>query len=234
MRSRNTSFATARTGFDGSVDRYYAVYGHINAYTGGLPWASLVRPLATRDLVRRIDVYEALITASREPWPGRLDRISAIQMPAISKYSSYGVYVEAPADTIRALAIDAAEIGSARLAVAIERFRRANGDRLPARLDEVTPAFLDKIPFDPFSGKPMLYRVEDGGYVVYSVGPDRKDDGGVTSRAKNAGFMDLRQTSGSRCIGANHGDGVRKVTGDTFGAGISAPTSAPTPAPEKK
>jgi len=31
---------------------------------------------------------------------------------------------------------------------------------------------------DPFSGNPLVYRKEKGGYILYSIGPDRSDDGG--------------------------------------------------------
>jgi hypothetical protein len=53
----------------------------------------------------------------------------------------------------------------------------------PARLDElVTDGYLSRVPDDPFAppGMPLLYRRMPGGskYLLYSVGPDGKDDGG--------------------------------------------------------
>jgi len=35
------------------------------------------------------------------------------------------------------------------------------------------------LPTDPFSGKPLVYRRTASGFILYSVGEDRKDDGGV-------------------------------------------------------
>jgi hypothetical protein len=68
------------------------------------------------------------------------------------------------------------------VALALERFRRANG-RWPGRLDELTPAYLDRISLDPFDGKPLKYARRDDGVTVYSVGPDGQDNGGnVTGR----------------------------------------------------
>jgi hypothetical protein len=67
---------------------------------------------------------------------------------------------------------------AAIVALAIERFRRANADRLPAGLSELTPDFLKSVPEDPFSGKPLLYRQDITSYVVYSVGENRSDDHG--------------------------------------------------------
>jgi hypothetical protein len=67
---------------------------------------------------------------------------------------------------------------SALTAVAIERFRRAHDGALPETLQQLVPTWLPKIPADIFDGQPLRYRRLDRGYVVYSVGPDRLDDGG--------------------------------------------------------
>ena len=67
----------------------------------------------------------------------------------------------------------------ARTAVAVERFRLAQG-RLPNRLGELVPAYLEQIPRDLYNrGLPLSYRIKDNGeFVVYSFGRNRKDDGG--------------------------------------------------------
>lgn len=64
-------------------------------------------------------------------------------------------------------------------AIAVERFRRAHAGAPPAALDAVVPAFLAAVPLDPLSGKPLLYRKEADGYVVYSVDVNRRDDQGA-------------------------------------------------------
>jgi hypothetical protein len=50
----------------------------------------------------------------------------------------------------------------------------------PTSLAELAPAYLKAVPVDPYSGKPFLYRAQPGGLKPYSVGPDGKDDGGVS------------------------------------------------------
>jgi len=50
--------------------------------------------------------------------------------------------------------------------------------RLPQRLESLVPDYLPEPPWDSFSGGPLVYRLEDDGYLLYSVGPDRTDDGG--------------------------------------------------------
>jgi hypothetical protein len=45
------------------------------------------------------------------------------------------------------------------------------------------------VPLDPWDGKPLRYKKLDKGYVIYSVGSDRKDDGG--SADPERGFKDI-------------------------------------------
>ena len=61
--------------------------------------------------------------------------------------------------------------------LAIERYRRMSGD-WPSSLEALVPTQLKQVPLDPYDGKPLRYRLRSGGVVVYSVGPDLKDDDG--------------------------------------------------------
>jgi hypothetical protein len=63
-------------------------------------------------------------------------------------------------------------------AVAMTRYRLDHGT-LPARLSELVPAYMDSIPIDPFDGKPLRLVIKNGDWIIYSVGPDGVDDGGV-------------------------------------------------------
>jgi hypothetical protein len=70
-------------------------------------------------------------------------------------------------------------VDEAKVACAIERYRLVNG-HLPESLDALVPKFLEKIPNDVVDGKPLRYRVDsDGGYILYSVGWNQTDDGGI-------------------------------------------------------
>jgi hypothetical protein len=62
-------------------------------------------------------------------------------------------------------------------AVAAEQFRLSNG-RWPASLDELVPARLAVVPRDPFTSQPLRLARHPEGIVIYSVGDDKKDDGG--------------------------------------------------------
>jgi hypothetical protein len=66
----------------------------------------------------------------------------------------------------------------ARLAVALERHRRAEGD-YPEKLAALAPRFLAKIPHDVMNGKPLNYKRLNDDYLLYSVGQNLRDDGGL-------------------------------------------------------
>jgi hypothetical protein len=55
---------------------------------------------------------------------------------------------------------------------------RGEGGRYPARLEELAPKYLPAVPSDLFSGKALVYRPFEGGYLLYSVGVNGKDEGG--------------------------------------------------------
>jgi len=61
--------------------------------------------------------------------------------------------------------------------IAVERYRLENGQR-PHALAELVPQHIEEVPTDPFSGEALRYKQTENGYIVYSVGPDREDDGG--------------------------------------------------------
>jgi hypothetical protein len=72
-----------------------------------------------------------------------------------------------------------ANVRVAAAAIAVERFRLAHTNSLPQALEQLTPAYCAVLATDPFDGKPLRYKTHDGSYVVYSIGSDGQDDGGV-------------------------------------------------------
>jgi len=70
-----------------------------------------------------------------------------------------------------------AQLRTARVGLAIQRYRLATGN-LPDTLDALVPTYIDAVPEDPFDGRTLRYEKLETGFVVYSVGEDRRDDGG--------------------------------------------------------
>jgi hypothetical protein len=48
----------------------------------------------------------------------------------------------------------------------------------PPSLEALVPAYLPALPQDPFAPRPLVFRRKDAGALIYSRGPDGKDDGG--------------------------------------------------------
>ncbi len=71
-----------------------------------------------------------------------------------------------------------AQVDCTRVALGIERYRLAKGS-LPKELTDLVPQYIDKVPIDPFDGKPVRYKLTEPGYIVYSIGEDGTDEGGL-------------------------------------------------------
>jgi hypothetical protein len=50
--------------------------------------------------------------------------------------------------------------------------------RAPTGLEQLVPNYIQRVPADPFSDRPMIYRPQETNWLVYSVGEDGVDDGG--------------------------------------------------------
>jgi hypothetical protein len=72
----------------------------------------------------------------------------------------------------------------ADVALALSAFRAASGE-YPQDLAELAPAYLKAVPVDRFTERPLVYHHEGGGYVLKSVGPNGKDDGGTVGAAND-------------------------------------------------
>ena len=66
----------------------------------------------------------------------------------------------------------------ARTALAVEEYRMANG-HWPDTLYELVPQYLDAVPPDAFSDGPLRYVLDDEGALVYSLGTNAEDEGGL-------------------------------------------------------
>jgi hypothetical protein len=64
-----------------------------------------------------------------------------------------------------------------KLAFALAAYRADRGV-YPARLVDLVSKYVAKVPGDIFSAAELRYRLEGGGYLLYSVGVNGKDDGG--------------------------------------------------------
>ncbi len=68
-------------------------------------------------------------------------------------------------------------LDQARIACALERYLRSRG-HYPNSLEELSPAYMKKIPNDVMGGESLRYIAGERSFLLYSVGWDLKDDGG--------------------------------------------------------
>ena len=69
--------------------------------------------------------------------------------------------------------------------LALQRWRLEK-DQYPATLGElVTAGFLNELPMDPWSDKPLVYKKTDNDFTLYSVGFNFTDDGGEYGKDRN-------------------------------------------------
>ncbi len=67
----------------------------------------------------------------------------------------------------------------ARTALAVEKWRMEHG-HWPDSLRQMAGDTLDAVPQDPYSDTTLICRRTDTGCIVYSIGPDDKDQGGIS------------------------------------------------------
>ncbi len=95
--------------------------------------------------------------------------MAAMLLPALERFVVKAAQAQTVAD-------------QAALACALERYRPANG-QFPDTLDALTPRFISQLPHDMITGELYKYRrTADGQFVLYSVGWNEKDDGGVPGK----------------------------------------------------
>jgi len=64
------------------------------------------------------------------------------------------------------------------LQLSLHSYKLEHG-KYPAKLDELVPKYVNNAPMDPFAtGAEYKYNRTSNSYILYSIGPDLKDDGG--------------------------------------------------------
>ncbi len=144
------------------------------------------------DFLFYLEVMEGYVAAARQPFPQSVEAARLVaarvdaqqQQPPDQKLLLSAAFLPAYGKTALRFAENVARLRAAQAACAVERYRAANGDKLPENLSALVPAQLSAVPTDPFDGQPLRFKPLGKGYVVYSVGADARDDGG---REKPAG-----------------------------------------------
>lgn len=95
-------------------------------------------------------------------------------------------------------------------ALALRAYQQEQG-AYPQNLQELAPKYLSSLPADPFGQGTFVYQRKIGKYLLYSLGPDKRDDGGrpiddpsrATGSNSNARYFVEQQSKGDIVVGVN-------------------------------
>jgi len=141
-----------------------------------IPVADVRQGTFSPNLARRGDGAVKSETKSVSPF----NILERMLLPALGAAAKKFAYAQASVDL-------------ARTAIALERYRLAHGG-YPESLDALAPQFIAKVPHDVIGGQPLKYRREaNDQFVLYSVGWNETDDGGVVGFRPKSQSPDISQ-----------------------------------------
>lgn len=124
----------------------------------------------------------AAVDAVSRPWPQRVAAVR--QLPDDGYHVSFGALT-----TTINVAIGIAANRASRVAIASEQGRRRGDTASPLSRGAVG----GDASLDPFTGTPLRFVRDQDGLVVYSVGPNAKDDGGAVDIPANGRAPNIPQ-----------------------------------------
>jgi len=169
-------------------ERVFALETGATALRSGRAALWLTRPLLRSRLVKYLGVFDEMDRIDGLPLaergrailefdrraenPSWLDRFSERLLPQELRAGDPTMGATALKEATLEALMDTARIGLAA------RIYRAREGRWPESAAALIPEFLAKEPLDPFTGKPFIYRANETGILIYSLGANLKDDGG--------------------------------------------------------
>jgi hypothetical protein len=191
------------TGLLGERAMGYHAFHHMEQIAGGdvagpphPGEGSLTRPADCRVY---LGFLQEMIAASREPFPTAIDGAHRSEQRLkqlagtknlLEKYNAMMTLLILPATaaSFQATGRNLALRDATLCAIAAERYRLKHGQP-PQKVADLSPEFLPAVPIDPFDGQPLRMVASHEELVFYSVGKDRKDDGGQENN--NSGEPDV-------------------------------------------
>jgi len=151
------------------------------------------------DFAFGLDYMSNLVALAGMPCPQSLDNlpksVDQLETATAQGFILSQILLQGDGASFGKSAEATARIRSAQVAVAVERYRLQHANALPGVLTDLVPEFLTAIPADPFDGQPLRFkRLPAKGYVIYSVGKDRKDDDGIEKAPDGKTQLDLAFT----------------------------------------
>jgi len=137
------------------------------------------RPVFKSEIIWMMRTYDRLHEVARMPYYSSRDskEVDQIIDSIPWYYKMMGVLVPNFSATLLKKATLEAMYATARIGIACKIYKNLNGD-FPEELAELSPEILENIPVDPFTGNPFIFKKQDSGFIVYSIGSNLRDDEG--------------------------------------------------------
>jgi hypothetical protein len=152
----------------------------LNLDSGGSIFFWLIRPLVKADILWAQTMYDELESAALLPYNKTKEfRIKHARDIESIPWYYYISKIFAPnlSATFLKEAILEANMGAAQISLACKIYMNQHG-HLPNNILALVPDILEEAPLDPFTGKPFIYKLQEGGFIVYSIGSNEQDEGG--------------------------------------------------------
>jgi len=136
-------------------------------------WTAFALLSNRRGILQEYNSYlDASVTQARRPYAARL--------PLPTPNDITGIIAGYFAESARCTDVSVETKNDLLLiTLALHLYQLEHG-HAPSALTELTPAYLQRLPDDPFALQGTFkYRLQGNTYTLYSIGPDGKDDGGT-------------------------------------------------------
>ena len=178
--------ARGRFFFEQVRDRPREFFEDMGGELGYLYSTPITRPLLKSDELVFLEVLRQRIEAADLPYREGHSRLRAIERDAVNipptalmSRTILGVFARVPPKRDRAIA----RLDELRIVLALKVYEQEHG-AYPAALADLQATLSWKLPDDIFSGKPFRYQTRGDGFMLYSLGQDLDDDGGVREEAR--------------------------------------------------
>jgi len=150
---------------------------------GSSPWIVVWYPLfADLDEAAMLGVWENQMALLRKPYRQIAGRLDTLESEQYSHVPGHAVITRAVGPRLgrQTMARDRAiaRVGLMQIGLGLAAYR-ARQAAYPDTLAALRESLKWQVPQDPFSGRDFVYHRKGAGYLLYSIGPNLKDDSGT-------------------------------------------------------
>jgi len=151
----------------------------VTSNLGGKLYYWVFRPVYKSEIIWLVGSYDLMLKTSGMPYYAARNSEELEQRMNSTPwyYKMAGLFLPNAITVLFKRATLEAMFETARVGIACKIYKNMHGN-FPEDLSELAPEILEEVPADPFTGNPLIYKKQDSGITVYSIGSNLKDDGG--------------------------------------------------------